>query len=542
MGAWADDYPNARGTVTISHYDDNTKAADTDPSDGSRVLTVQNLSILGAANEFSCLTLGVRPSVYPGAGRAIGDITYVREDYNTSTFYLSGYQGATYRDLARFGYGNSFVRGWLKVGPNSSANAPLDVQGDSLLRGNVGVLSALSVSGSTTLQGPLTINSSAAIAGGLGVSGTFNSYGPHIATGTTTLNNTLTVNSSAAIAGGMSVSGTVNAYGSMNVQNLTVSGAFSIGSLTVPSLTVSGGITTGSLGVVGAITASGQLTTTKHIFLNAADGVNSLFIGNSTADSSGINMRLFCTSANPYLQFYGGTLNMRYGANGICTLTSGGNLSLTGNLASAGSVSANNGLTVNGTANVGALGVSGLLTCTGGAVSNTMTVSGKLIAAAIQSSYGTFSVTGTGSDTNLVGINIPNPTTTLRTTIDIHYSHANFNSNVYQGYLLINVGDYMTTSLYGSPILDSLCRMKTVAHSTLTLLQMSSRIRMSISVWISTSGFLQNASWKFLVIINSVSPHNSTLPRRSSVTSPVIIPTSTSPLSPFVQVPLLVSW
>jgi hypothetical protein len=106
-------------------------------------------------------------------------------------------------------------------------------------------------------------------------------------------------------------------------------------------------------------------------------------------------------------------------------------LNIAGSFASAGTVSASSGLIASGTSNVGALNVSG-----------------KLTAAAVQTSYGTFSINGTGSDTNLVSISIPNPTTTQRTTIDINYSHANFDTNVYQGYFLINGGDSMLTNLW----------------------------------------------------------------------------------------------
>jgi hypothetical protein len=191
------------------------------------------------------------------------------------------------------------------------------------------------------------------------------------------------------------------------------------------------------------------------MFLNAADGVNSLYIGNSTADSSGTNFRVFCTSGNPYFQFYGGPLTLRYGSTGIGTLTGSGDLSLAGKLTVSGSTTLNNGLGVIGTTNLGVLNVSGLLTSTGGAVSNTMSVSGKLTAATMQSNYGTFSVNGTGSDTNLLSVTIPNPTTVQCTTIHINFSHVAYSTNVYQAYVLINSGDIMNTNLWKVRYLNS---------------------------------------------------------------------------------------
>jgi hypothetical protein len=143
-------------------------------------------------------------------------------------------------------------------------------------------------------------------------------------------------------------------------------------------------------------------------------------------------------------------------------------MQVTGSLRADGAVYANAGLTVSGGVNVYNAGTGLTVTAgyaggnaTSGYVQynipgtgthyfwNDMQVTGKLAVPAVQNSYGTFSVTGTGSDTNVLTIAIPNYTTTQRTTIDINYSHASFPTNVYQGYFGINSGDTMITNLWG---------------------------------------------------------------------------------------------
>jgi hypothetical protein len=405
MGNWTGDYPNKRGTVTISQEVIGERTDDLDPSDARRIVTIQNTSSGLLPLGYCCLSFGIKPSVNTTSGRAVGDMTLVRESNTASTFYLSAFQGATYRDIARFGHSNSYVRGWLKVGANSSANAPLDVQGDSLLRGNVGVTSSFCVSGSTTLQGPLTVNSTA------------------------------------GIAGGMNVSGVVNAYGSMNVVGaLTASGSTTLNN----GLGVKGTATLGTLNVSGLLTNTGGFTATNP--------GNSTSLSISPGNAGG-------NSTSGFIQYdVVGTTGTHFFWD---------NMQVTGSLRADGAMYANGGLTVSGgllmyNAGTGISVTPGYAggNATSGYVQynipgtgthyfwNNAQVTGKLTAAAVQTSYATFSVTGTGSDTNIVTINIPNPTTTQRTTIDINYAHAAFSSHVYQGYISINSADSMIANLY----------------------------------------------------------------------------------------------
>jgi hypothetical protein len=216
---------------------------------------------------------------------------------------------------------------------------------------------------------------------------------------------------------GLNVLGGVNVSGSTTLNNtLGVLGALSVSGITSlynPLTVNSNASITGTLGVTGAITTSGQLTTTKNIFLNSNAGNDSLWVGTNIADSSGTNLRLFCAGATPYVQFYGGPLNIRYGSNVIGTLSSSGDLVLTGKL-----------------------NLPGDITC-----------SGNIYASSLQgNNSGSFNVLGTGSDVNFVTVSIPNYANVQVTTIHFSFSTTTGTAAA-QLYLLINTGDLMTTNL-----------------------------------------------------------------------------------------------
>jgi hypothetical protein len=360
------------------------------------------------------------------------------------------------------------IAGGLGVSGTFNAYGAFIATGSTTLNNTLGVLST------TTVSGTLNARNALNVLGGLNVSGTTALSNALTVSGTTTLNNTFTVNSSAGIAGGMNVSGVVNAYGSMNVQNLTVSGAFTIGSLSIPTLTVSGSTTTGSLGCVGALTVSGSTTLNNALGVKGTTNLGVLNVsglltntGGFTATNPGNSTSLTISPGNA-----GGNATSGYIQYDVVGTTGThffwDNMQVTGSLRADGALYANAGLTVSGGMtlyNNGTL-LSIVPGYAGGNASsgyvqynipgnnthyfwNDMQVTGKLTVPAVQNSYGTFSVTRTGSDTNVLTIGIPNYTTTQRTTVDINYSHASSLGNVYQGYFGINTGDTMIAILWG---------------------------------------------------------------------------------------------
>jgi hypothetical protein len=270
---------------------------------------------------------------------------------------------------------------------------------------------------SLTVSGPLNARNTINVLNGLSASGTATLNNAMVVNGTTTLNGTLNVSGYSMFTNGLNCSGgadfrgpyigcwnalTVSGVTTLNNQvNIYASGYIAGGLQVGNSMTVGG-----TMGVAGAISSSGIFTTNRNIVLNSNGGSDSLWIGNTTVDTSGINVRIFCTGSNPYLQFFGGTLNLRYGNTTIGTLTSAGDLSIIGNLT-----------------------VPGNLTCSGNLYANTLQ----------GNSNGGFSVAGTGSDTNLVSITIPNYATLQKTIIDITVNYQSTNSGNAM-YVLINSG------------------------------------------------------------------------------------------------------
>jgi len=126
---------DSKGTLTNNFSSTTTKSNDTDIQDANRAFANDNVSTTTTNNMFSAICLQLAPTMTLTTGRAIGDIMLIRETLTTSSFMMSAFQGSTYRDIAKFGYANSFVRGFLKVNSNATPSEALDVNGNVTISG-----------------------------------------------------------------------------------------------------------------------------------------------------------------------------------------------------------------------------------------------------------------------------------------------------------------------------------------------------------------------------------------------------------------------
>jgi CubicO group peptidase (beta-lactamase class C family)/cytoskeletal protein CcmA (bactofilin family) len=187
--------------------------------------------------------LGVTGDVFCNSLVVSGNLNLIQQDLGVSGSVSIG------QDLEVQGnevvWGNLGVTGTLGVGSILTANNDLVVKGNETVWGNLGVTGTLEVDGTVTANGDLVVHSNQTVWGTLGVTGTLE------VDGTVTANNDLVVKGNETVWGTLGVTGTLEVEGTVTANNdLVVQGNEVVwGTLGV----------TGTLEVEGTVTANGDL-------------------------------------------------------------------------------------------------------------------------------------------------------------------------------------------------------------------------------------------------------------------------------------------
>ena len=271
------------------------------------------------------------------------------------------------------------IDGGAAIAKKLFVGTDLDVGGNSVFTGTMGVTGAttlsstLGVTGATTLSSTLGVTGATTLSSTLGVTGATTLSSTLGVTGATTLSDTL------GVTGATTLSNTTDATSSTVGGSLTVAGGAGIAKklFVGTDFAVGGNSTlTGTLGVTGATTLSSTLGVTGATTLSSTLGVTGATTLSDTLDVTGVSNLNNTTDATSSTA--GGSLTVDGGA-GIAKklfvgtdLAVGGNSSLTGTLGVTGATTLSSTLGVTGATTLSStLGVTGAST-----LSSTLGVSG----------------------------------------------------------------------------------------------------------------------------------------------------------------------
>ena len=287
----------------------------------------------------------------------------------------------------------------------------LDVGGNSVFTGTMGVTGAtslsstLGVTGATTLSSTLGVTGATTLSSTLGVTGATTLSSTLGVTGATTLSDTL------GVTGATTLSNTTDATSSTVGGSLTVAGGAGIAKkLFVGTDFAVGGNSSlsGTLGVTGATTLSSTLGVTGATTLSSTLGVTGATTLSDTLDVTGVTNLNNTTDASSSTA--GGSLTVDGGA-GIAKklfvgtdLAVGGNSTLTGTLGVTGASTLSSTLGVTGATTLSStLGVTGATT-----LSSTLDVTG---ASTLSSTLGVTGATTLSDTLDVTGVTNLNNTT-----------------------------------------------------------------------------------------------------------------------------------
>ena len=259
------------------------------------------------------------------------------------------------------------IDGGAAIAKKLFVGTDLDVGGNSVFTGTMGVTGATSLSSTLGVTGATTLSSTLGVTGATTLSSTLG------VTGATTLSSTL------GVTGATTLSNTTDATSSTVGGSLTVAGGAGIAKklFVGTDFAVGGNSTlTGTLGVTGATTLSSTLGVTGASTLSSTLGVSGATTLSSTLDVTGVTNLNNTTDATSSTA--GGSLTIDGGA-GIAkklfvgtNLAIGGNSSLTGTLGVTGASTLSSTLGVTGATTLSStLGVTGATT-----LSSTLDVTG----------------------------------------------------------------------------------------------------------------------------------------------------------------------
>jgi hypothetical protein len=303
------------------------------------------------------------------------------------------------------------IDGGAAIAKKLFVGTDLDVGGNSVFTGTMGVTGAtslsstLGVTGATTLSSTLGVTGATTLSSTLGVTGATTLSSTLGVTGATTLSDTL------GVTGATTLSNTTDATSSTVGGSLTVAGGAGIAKklFVGTDFAVGGNSTlTGTLGVTGATTLSSTLGVTGATTLSSTLGVTGATTLSDTLDVTGVSNLNNTTDATSSTA--GGSLTVDGGA-GIAKklfvgtdLAVGGNSSLTGTLGVTGATTLSSTLGVSGATTLSStLGVTGATT-----LSSTLGVTG---ASTLSSTLGVSGATTLSDTLDVTGVTNLNNTT-----------------------------------------------------------------------------------------------------------------------------------
>ena len=334
------------------------------------------------------------------------------------------------------------IDGGAAIAKKLFVGTDLDVGGNSVFTGTMGVTGATSLSSTLGVTGATTLSSTLGVTGATTLSSTLG------VTGATTLSSTLgvtgatTLSSTLGVTGATTLSNTTDATSSTVGGSLTVAGGAGIAKklFVGTDFAVGGNSTlTGTLGVTGATTLSSTLGVTGASTLSSTLGVSGATTLSSTLDVTGVTNLNNTTDATSSTA--GGSLTIDGGA-GIAKklfvgtdLAIGGNSSLTGTLGVTGASTLSSTLGVSGATTLSStLDVTGVtnlnnttdatsstaggsLTIDGGAgIAKKLFVGTDLAIGGNSSLTGTLGVTGASTLSSTLGVT---GATTLSSTLGV---------------------------------------------------------------------------------------------------------------------------
>ena len=301
------------------------------------------------------------------------------------------------------------IAGGTAIAKKLFVGTDLDVGGNSVFTGTMGVTGAttlsstLGVTGATTLSSTLGVTGATTLSSTLGVTGATTLSDTLGVTGATTLSSTLSVD------GIISLNNTTDATSSTAGGSLTLLGGAGIAKklFVGTDLAVGGNSSlTGTLGITGATTMSSTLGVTGATTLSSTLGVTGATTLSDTLDVTGVTNLNNTTDATSSTA--GGALTVDGGA-GIAKklfvgtdLSVGGNSSLTGTLGVTGATTLTGAATLSSTLGVtGATTLSSTLGVTGATtLSSTLGVTGATTLSSTLAVDGTISLNNTTDATS----------------------------------------------------------------------------------------------------------------------------------------------